>query len=122
MLIILSPVIEAKLQVLALSPGESRLEETGSGGWREGDRPSSKGFLEVKVNPSSDQRHYRAYILRLWQERPASSQRPSVWRFSLQDTRARQRYGFGDLKELAAFLEDRMRTEDGTDDRDEETT
>jgi len=73
------------------------------------------------VNPSTEQRHYRAYILRLWQERPASTERPSVWRFSLQDTRARQRYGFGDLTELAAFLEERMRTEDTIDDGDEET-
>lgn len=48
---------------------------------------------------------YHAYLLRLWQERPASSERPAVWRLSLEDTRTRQRRGFGSLEELMAFLQ-----------------
>ena len=47
---------------------------------------------------------YHAYLLRLWQERPASSERPAVWRLSLEDTRTRQRRGFGSLEGLVAFL------------------
>lgn len=45
------------------------------------------------------------YVLIGWQERPASPERPAVWRFSLEDTRADQRLGFGSLDELTAFLE-----------------
>jgi len=47
---------------------------------------------------------YQVYLLRLWRERPASPERPAVWRFSLEDTRTRQRHGFGDLEALVAFL------------------
>jgi hypothetical protein len=52
------------------------------------------------------------YVLVGWQERSASPGRPAVWRFSLEDTRARQRLGFGDLAELTAFLEAQMGTEE----------
>lgn len=48
---------------------------------------------------------YRAYILRLWQERPASPERPAAWRFSVEDTRNGQRRGFASLKELVMFLQ-----------------
>jgi len=51
---------------------------------------------------------YRAYILRLWQERPASPDRSAVWRFSVEDTRTRQRQGFGSLEKLTAYLRARM--------------
>jgi hypothetical protein len=47
---------------------------------------------------------YHAYLLRLWRERPASPERPAVWRFSVEDTRTRQRRGFGSLEDLLAFL------------------
>ncbi len=49
-----------------------------------------------------------AYILRLWQERPALSERPAVWRISLTDTRSGERRGFGDVEALLAFLRTRM--------------
>ncbi len=49
--------------------------------------------------------NYRAYLLRLWQERPATPACPAVWRFSLEDTRTGQRRGFGDLAALVAFLQ-----------------
>jgi len=48
------------------------------------------------------------YVLTAWQERPASPERPAVWRFSLEDTRVRERRGFADLKQLTAFLEEQM--------------
>ena len=51
---------------------------------------------------------YRAYILRLWQERPASPAHPAVWRFSVEDSRTGQRQGFGSLEKLTAYLRARM--------------
>ena len=45
------------------------------------------------------------YVLIGWEERSSSCGRPAVWRFSLEDTRAEQRVGFGSLDELMAFLE-----------------
>lgn len=47
---------------------------------------------------------YRAYILRVWQERPPSEDRPAVWRYSLEDTRTRRRRGFASLDDLTAHL------------------
>ena len=47
---------------------------------------------------------YQVYLLRLWRERPALPGRPAVWRFSLEDTRTRQRRGFASLEGLTAFL------------------
>ena len=38
------------------------------------------------------------YLLALWEERPA------VWRLSLEDARTGQRWGFGSLDGLHAFL------------------
>ena len=48
---------------------------------------------------------YRSYILRAWQERPASADRPALWRYSLEDTRTRQRRGFANLDDLTAHLQ-----------------
>ena len=73
--------------------------------WKPPDRGSG---CQMEETP---QLIYRAYILRLWQERPASPERRAVWRFSLEDTRARQRRGFGDLAELTAFLEAQIEAE-----------
>ena len=44
------------------------------------------------------------YVLTGWQERTASSERPAVWRFSLEETHVERRHGFGSLGELMAFL------------------
>lgn len=68
----------------------------------------------MPMNPSHEHLIYRAYILRLWQERPASPECPAVWRFSLEDTHAQRRLGFGDLAALTAFLEAQMETEQGS--------
>ena len=51
---------------------------------------------------------YQVYLLRAWRERSASSRRPAVWRFSLEDTRTTQRRGFATLDELVAFLRTQM--------------
>jgi hypothetical protein len=52
--------------------------------------------------------HYRAYLLRLWQERAATPACPAVWRFSLEEVGAGQRRGFSALAELMAFLQAQM--------------
>ena len=44
------------------------------------------------------------YVLTLWEERPATSDRPAVWRFSLESSQAHQRQGFGSLSDVMAFL------------------
>jgi hypothetical protein len=54
------------------------------------------------------QRHYRAFLLRLWQER---SEGGWVWRASLEDPHSHERKGFADLERLSAFLKEQ--TEDG---------
>jgi len=48
-------------------------------------------------------RTYRVYILRTWQEEAVPSG-ASVWRFSLEDPQTRQRRGFADLESLMNFL------------------
>lgn len=52
---------------------------------------------------------YYAYLLRCWREKPqAHLAHQSVWRFSLQDARTRQRRSFASLDELIAFLENNL--------------
>ena len=65
--------------------------------------------------------HYRTFVLRLWQERPASLGRPAVWRFSLEDIRSRQRRGFASLEGLMAFLRAQMGAEETGRKSDKET-
>jgi len=62
------------------------------------------------------------YVLIGWQERPASAERPAVWRFSLEDTRANQRLGFGNLCDLVVFLEAEMKTAELRSERDKNST
>lgn len=50
---------------------------------------------------ASTQRHYRAYLLRLWQERSGGQW---IWRASLEDPHSNVRKGFADLERLAAYL------------------
>ena len=52
------------------------------------------------------------YVLTVWEERPASEARPAVWRFSLEDTRAHHRLGFGSLTDVTAFLRREMTISD----------
>jgi hypothetical protein len=47
----------------------------------------------------------QAYLLRCWQERPASESQPAVWRFSLQPAMSRDPpQGLASLEALGAFL------------------
>ena len=45
------------------------------------------------------------YLLIVWQERPATSNTPAIWRFSLENVRTGQRRGFGSLKALIDFFQ-----------------
>jgi hypothetical protein len=55
------------------------------------------------VRAMTEQRRYRAYLLRLWQADDADG--CLVWRASLEDARTGERRGFADLSRLCAFLE-----------------
>lgn len=48
------------------------------------------------------------YLLTIWQERAASSERAAVWRFSLEDARTGERWGFANLEQILTFLEKQM--------------
>ena len=52
----------------------------------------------------TEQRRYRAYLLRLWQA-DGDDGRP-VWRAALEDARIGERRGFADLARLCAFLKE----------------
>ena len=50
--------------------------------------------------------HYRAYVVRCWKERSVQAGvETAVWRFSLQDPRTNQRYGFATLEALLVSLQ-----------------
>lgn len=51
------------------------------------------------------------YLLTIWHERSTLSGRAAVWRFSLEDARSGERWGFANLEQILAFLEKRMVTE-----------
>ena len=51
----------------------------------------------------TEQRRYRAYLLRVWQAHDADGR--LVWRAALEDARTGERHGFADLARLCAFLE-----------------
>ena len=57
----------------------------------------------------NEQPRYQAYMLRLLETRSECSDRPSTWRFSLEDARTRQKYFFPDLEALVAFLRAQMK-------------
>lgn len=53
--------------------------------------------------------HYRAYLLRFWQEARGHPDLPDTWRFSLEDPRTGQRQGFANLEALVDFVRQEMR-------------
>jgi hypothetical protein len=53
-------------------------------------------------------RRYRAFLLRLWQERNGGEW---IWRASLEDPHSNKRKGFPDLERLSAYLKEQ--NEDG---------
>jgi hypothetical protein len=52
---------------------------------------------------STEQQHYLAYMLRLWQ---VSSDGKPIWRASLESPHSGERHGFANLETLLAFLEE----------------
>lgn len=48
------------------------------------------------------------YVVTIWQERPASSDEPAIWRVSVEDARTGDRHAFADLEQLQAFLKSQM--------------
>jgi hypothetical protein len=61
----------------------------------------------------TEQRRYRAYLLRLWRA-DGDDGRP-VWRASLEDARTGERRGFADLARLLTFLEEQTDSWTGYD-------
>ena len=56
--------------------------------------------------------HYRAYVIRCWKERSVQAGvETAVWRFSLQDPRTNQRYGFATLEALLVSLQSDLAVE-----------
>lgn len=47
---------------------------------------------------------YRAYLLRIWLERPADLENEAVWRFSLEEIPGESRRGFPSLEALMNYL------------------
>lgn len=51
---------------------------------------------------SNQHQRHQSFLLRLWR---TSSVHSSEWCMSLEDAQTHERHGFGQLEELAAFLE-----------------
>jgi hypothetical protein len=54
---------------------------------------------------------YLVYTLRCWEERRGNTDAPGEWRFTLLDLQTGKRHGFGMLRQLAVFLEERLEKE-----------
>jgi hypothetical protein len=52
---------------------------------------------------TTEQQHYLAYMLRLWQ---VSSDGEPIWRTTLESPHTGERHGFANLELLFAFLEE----------------
>jgi len=52
---------------------------------------------------STEQQHYFAYMLRLWQ---VSSDGEPIWRASVESPHSGERHGFANLERFFAFLEE----------------
>ena len=54
--------------------------------------------------PNDPAPRYQSYLLRCWEVRSQHPDRPTTWRFSLQDPQTEEKHGFADLEELVEFL------------------
>ena len=54
--------------------------------------------------------HYQTFILHFWQEQSDDPDEPA-WRFSIEDPKRGNRYGFSSLKELIDFLKKQVHGE-----------
>jgi len=61
---------------------------------------------------------YHAYVLRCWEVRSQHPDRPTTWRFSLEDARTRQRHTIPDLETLLAFLQAALERHEGWHDEE----
>ncbi|MCA1554637.1 MAG: hypothetical protein LC737_09695 [Chloroflexi bacterium] len=52
--------------------------------------------------------HYKAFTLRIWEERSGGSESVSQWRFSLEDPQTGKRQGFADLNALFNYLRSQL--------------
>ena len=59
------------------------------------------------MKSSSDKPHYRAYMLRLWDEQTRPDL-PGDWRFSLEDARSGYRLGFSSLEAMIDYLQNEI--------------
>lgn len=56
---------------------------------------------------------YLPFILRCWQEQPATADEPAIWRFELQSVLDEQeRKAFGTFEALIDFLQTRLQGEE----------
>jgi hypothetical protein len=55
---------------------------------------------------------YHAYLLRCWQERSHDPQRPTVWRFSLEDPHTGARSGYATLNAVIAAVQHALSTDE----------
>ena len=60
-------------------------------------------ICELGAMIADRQHRYRAFLLRLWQERSGGEW---IWRASLEDPHSNIRTGFRDVEQLSAFLSD----------------
>ena len=60
---------------------------------------------EAMVKPVDHKKKYRSYLLRIWTE---DTNGKCVWRISLENPFSGERRGFAKLKDLCAYLEDKM--------------
>jgi hypothetical protein len=56
------------------------------------------------MSTSKRPHRYHAYLLRFWEEKRENPKLPGTWRFSLEDPRTGERWGFANLEALRAFL------------------
>ncbi len=47
---------------------------------------------------------YRAFLLRLWEERDQHPEAAAIWRLSLEDPQTGERLGFASLQALSEYL------------------
>jgi hypothetical protein len=59
--------------------------------------PANSNMVHLKANPPPS--HYRAYLVRLWQDNPGGN-----WRASAQSAQTGEKILFADLTKLVAFL------------------
>lgn len=61
--------------------------------------------MQGTMSHHNEPSRYQFFILGLWRQPGAHPNRPTTWRFSLEDTQTAQRSGFRSLAELEAFLQ-----------------